>query len=166
MESESPGRNQSGHAAADQEQQLLALKSELREYQDLIDDIPSLYEAKFRYRVQDVAQDIRRLMEERQCLQEQIRLSLQGQATAAPLSHPPKPRPRRWALAALVRAKRRLRRLPRWQLALAAGAGALALAVPLGLGGSPPRGRSAPGAPAASSQPLPEASPQLRHRAE
>jgi hypothetical protein len=149
--------------------ELSAARSQLDHYQRLIDEIPSLYEAKFRYRVQDLAQDIRRLMEERQSLQEQIRRCIEGQAAPAPLpTIATNARPARRALAALAAATRRFRHLPRWQLALAAGAAALALAVPVGLGGWATRGRPAPEAPEASqpaSQPLPEIPPQLRLRA-
>ncbi len=151
--------------------ELSAARSQLDRYQRLIDEIPSLYEAKFRYRVQDLAQDIRRLMEERQSLQEQIHRCIEGQAASAPLPTAANARPARRALAALAAATRRFRHLPRWQLALAAGAAALALAVPVGLGGWATRERPALEAPEASypaqpaSQPLPEVSPQLRLRA-
>jgi hypothetical protein len=151
--------------------ELFAARSQLDDYQRLIDEIPSLYEAKFRYRVQDVAQDIRRLMEERQSLQEQIHHCLEGQAAPAPLPTATKTRPGRRALAALAAAKRWIRRLPRWQLALAAGAGVLALALPVGLHRWVRKGRPAPVAPAVSnpaqpaSQPLPVDPPQLRLRA-
>jgi hypothetical protein len=171
MTGESSDSDQPGPAPADQDQQLLTLKAELEKYQDLIDEIPSLYEAKFRYRVQDVAQDIRRLMEERQSLQEQIHHCLEGQAAPAPLPTATNTRPGRRALAALAAAKRWIRRLPRWQLALAAGAGVLALALPVGLHRWVRKGRPAPVAPAVSnpaqpaSQPLPVDPPQLRLRA-
>lgn len=167
MTAESSGGDQPDPAPLDQGQQLSTLKAELKEYQHLIDEIPTLYEAKFRYRVHEVAQDIRRLMAERQSLQEQIHHCIQGQSVRPPLAAATKAKPRasRRALVALAAAKRWLRRLPRWQIALAAGVGALALAVPVGLGGWATSDRSAPEAPASASQPLPEVSPQLRLRA-
>lgn len=147
------------------EQELAAAHRELEDYQRLIDEIPALYEVKFRYRVQDVAQDIRRLMEERQGLQDLLCRSIQGQAIGTPPASSSNDSPRRWALVALLRARRRLRRLPRWQLVLAAGAGALALAVPVGLSRSANPARQAAEAPAAATHRLPEAPPQLRLRA-
>jgi hypothetical protein len=165
MAAESSGGDQPDPAPLDQGQQLSTLKAELEEYQHLIDEIPTIYEAKFRYRVHEVAQEIRRLMAERLSLQEQIHHCIQGQSVRPSLPAATKASPSRRALVALAAAQRWLRRLPRWQLALAAGVGALALAVPVGLGGWATGDRPAPEAPASAGQSPPTASPELRLRA-
>lgn len=58
------------------ERDLSRLRAELADYQGLIDELPQIYEEKFRGQVQDLVQDIRRLMDERQLLQEQVRHAL------------------------------------------------------------------------------------------
>lgn len=67
-------------ADADQanQQELARLRAELDEYQRLIEELPEIYAAKFRQRVEQVALEIRRLMEERDALQEQIQRALVG----------------------------------------------------------------------------------------
>ncbi|TVS01872.1 MAG: DUF4115 domain-containing protein [Cyanobium sp. PLM2.Bin73] len=62
----------------DVEQELDRVKAELEEYQGLIEELPSIYEGKFQHQLRDVAQDIRRLLDERQALQQQIDRALQG----------------------------------------------------------------------------------------
>jgi hypothetical protein len=117
------------------EDELAAASGQLEDYQALIDELPGIYEVKFHAQLRDVAQDIRRLMQERHSLQVQIQHCLDGQAPGPP------------------RAASSTSRPLRWRLALAAGAGVLALAVPFGLVASATRGRrSAPVTPAASSQ--------------
>lgn len=54
------------------EQQLERAKAELAEYQALINEIPSIYETKFRQQVQLLALEIRRLLEERRSLHQQL----------------------------------------------------------------------------------------------
>ncbi len=66
------------------ERELVRLRAELAEYQTLIDDLPQIYEEKFRGQVQDLVQDIRRLMDERQALQEQVSHALSPAASAPP----------------------------------------------------------------------------------
>lgn len=60
------------------EQELNRVKGELEEYQGLIEELPSIYEGKFQHQLRDVAQDIRRLLDERQGLQQQIDRALKG----------------------------------------------------------------------------------------
>lgn len=60
----------------DLEQDLNRVRAELDEYQELIEELPSIYEGKFRHQLQTVAQDIRRLLDEQQALQEQIHHAL------------------------------------------------------------------------------------------
>lgn len=54
------------------EQELERAKAELAEYQALINQTPSIYETKFRQQVHGLALDIRRLLEERRSLQQQL----------------------------------------------------------------------------------------------
>jgi len=162
--------------AAEQEQQLAHLRAELEEYQDLIEELPGIYEAKCRHQLRDVAQDIHNLMEERHRLQKQINRCLQADqesphaAALAGTQH-------RETFTAPSHSAWRLRRLSSWQWALAAGVGALVLAVFAGLllrARTPkPPGRVAatpdpPAAPVpAESRPAqaPSGQPQLRLRA-
>lgn len=74
----SPGPPNEQPSVEDLEQELARVKAELEEYQGLIDELPSIYEGKFRHQLHDVAQDIRRLLDEQQALQDQI-----GHALAA-----------------------------------------------------------------------------------
>lgn len=71
------------------------MKAELEEYQGLIEELPSIYEGKFRHQLQGVAQDVRRLLDEQQALQEQISHALAGAAGAdalpAGFAAPPDP---------------------------------------------------------------------------
>lgn len=54
------------------EAELAALEAELAEYQQLTDEIPAIYEEKFRQQVQQLALELRRLMDERDGLHRQI----------------------------------------------------------------------------------------------
>jgi hypothetical protein len=67
------------------EQELESVKAELEEYQGLIEELPSIYEGKFQHQLRDVAQNIRRLLDERQGLQQQIERALQGGESSAAL---------------------------------------------------------------------------------
>ncbi len=71
-------------ALEDQEQELAQVRAELEDYQRLIEDLPAIYEGKFSHKLREVARDIRRLLQERDLLQEQI-----DQALAAALDPPP-----------------------------------------------------------------------------
>lgn len=85
-----------GEPTIDQlERDLSRLRAELADYQGLIDELPQIYEEKFRGQVQDLVQDIRRLMDERQALQEQVCHALapppapRSLAPSAPAAAPP-----------------------------------------------------------------------------
>ena len=76
--------------------ELTRLRSELEQYQNLIDDLPSIYETKFRSQARDVAQDLRRLMDERRSLQHQLQHAVAPGAkrrAALPSAPAPKPAP-------------------------------------------------------------------------
>jgi hypothetical protein len=63
------------------ERELDLARTELAEYQALIDELPAIYQTKFRHQVQGLAQDIKRLLDERRALQSQV--------DGAPPSAPP-----------------------------------------------------------------------------
>ncbi|EDY37591.1 hypothetical protein CPCC7001_470 [Cyanobium sp. PCC 7001] len=69
------------------ERELDLARTELAEYQALIDELPAIYEAKFRHQVQGLAQDIKRLLDERRALQSQ----LDGALPSAPPDRPALP---------------------------------------------------------------------------
>jgi hypothetical protein len=54
------------------ERELDLARTELAEYQALIDELPGIYETKFRHQVQGLAHDIKRLLDERRALQSQL----------------------------------------------------------------------------------------------
>ncbi|MCP9928316.1 DUF4115 domain-containing protein [Cyanobium sp. CH-040] len=93
----SPGPPIEEPSVAELEQELTRVKAELEEYQGLIEELPSIYEGKFRHQLHDVAQDIRRLLDEQQALQDQIRhaLAAASQPAALPaavaVAKPPEP---------------------------------------------------------------------------
>ena len=93
-----------------------------------IEELPEIFAAKFRQRLQLVARDIRRLAEERDSLQAQIHRTLAGGEQGAP---PPSPRP------AAAGPRRRQGRLVVAAAGLAAAGGA-ALVGALGLRLRPP----------------------------
>ncbi|MGB5135646.1 MAG: RodZ domain-containing protein [Prochlorococcaceae cyanobacterium] len=97
----SPGPPAEELSVDELEQELTRVKAELEEYQGLIEELPTIYEGKFRHQLHDVAQDIRRLLDEQQALQEQISHALTAaqqpealstvHAAANPSSEPPAP---------------------------------------------------------------------------
>ncbi|MFQ6537774.1 RodZ domain-containing protein, partial [Aphanothece stagnina] len=108
------------------EQQLTRAQAELAEYQAMLDELPAIYETKFRHQLQVLAQDIRRLMDERRALQEQLAATLpaaEPQPALPPattdLAAVPTP-PRRPRSLRLKRWRRGLRR--RWETIRAAAA--------------------------------------------
>jgi len=107
------------------EEQYKAARAELEEYQDLIDELPAIYEIKFSHQLRDVAQDIRTMMDERQRLVQQINHRLQGGMDA----------PQADTVSASVRAgsRRWFTRPLAWPWAFAAGTAALLLSLPLAL---------------------------------
>ncbi|MCP9903829.1 hypothetical protein KBY72_05840 [Cyanobium sp. BA5m-21] len=68
--------------------ELHAAQSELEEYRSLLEQLPGIYEDKFRHKVHAVAKDIRYLLDERKALQEQLSRSLlqPGAPEALPLA--------------------------------------------------------------------------------
>jgi chromosome segregation ATPase len=59
------------------ESQVAEAQAELEEYQRLLNELPEIYEEKFRQKLHSVAQEIRQLLNERKALQQQL-----GQALA------------------------------------------------------------------------------------
>ena len=57
--------------------QVAQAQAELEEYQRLLNELPGIYEGKFRQKLRSVAQEIRQLLDERKALQQQV-----GQALA------------------------------------------------------------------------------------
>lgn len=96
------------------EQELDRAKAELAEYQALISEIPSIYETKFRQQVHGLALEIRRLLEERRSLQEQLFAWGEAQPLAEALPQPAEARPVRKTPRLLRRW--RLRRRRRWSV--------------------------------------------------
>lgn len=64
------------------EAELTRARSELSHYESLLQDLPAIYEGKFRQHLRATAQNIRQLLDERKLLQEQVSIAL---------ANPPKP---------------------------------------------------------------------------
>lgn len=139
--------------------ELTAARSQLEDYQQLIDEIPGIYEAKFAQQVHVVAQDIHRLNEERQHLQRQILHGLQEQADPSALPPPAAAWAASRSFPELAAMRRWLQSRPRGLLALALFAAALGLAVPAGLVLRASKAPSAPARSTASSQSIPGREP-------
>ena len=58
------------------EQQVAKAQAELEEYQRLLNDLPGIYEDKFRQAVRSLAQNVRNLLDERNALQAQVSRAL------------------------------------------------------------------------------------------
>ena len=54
------------------ERQVAEVQAELEKYQCLLNELPGIYEDKFRQKVRSAAEDIRQLLDERKSLQEQV----------------------------------------------------------------------------------------------
>lgn len=54
------------------EAQVAEAQAELEEYQRLLNELPEIYEGKFRQKLRSVAQEIRQLLDERKALQQQV----------------------------------------------------------------------------------------------
>ncbi|MDP5117996.1 MAG: DUF4115 domain-containing protein [Prochlorococcaceae cyanobacterium MAG_34] len=54
------------------EAQVAEAQAELEEYQRLLNELPGIYEGKFRQKLRSVAQEIRQLLDERKALQQQV----------------------------------------------------------------------------------------------
>lgn len=77
-------RLQSQQAIEDLERQVTEAQAELEKYQGLLNELPGIYEDKFRQKVRSVAEDLRHLLDERKALQEQVsRALLQPRAPEA-----------------------------------------------------------------------------------
>ena len=58
------------------EQQVAKAQAELEEYQRLLNDLPGIYEDKFRQAVRSLAQNVRNVLDERNALQAQVSRAL------------------------------------------------------------------------------------------
>jgi hypothetical protein len=67
---------QSLHAIEDLERQVAEAQAELEKYQGLLNELPGIYEDKFRQKVRNLAEDLRHLLDERKALQEQVSRAL------------------------------------------------------------------------------------------
>ena len=143
-------------APVEQDQLLLALRAELEEYQHLIEEIPGIYEAKFAQQVHVLAQDIQRLLEERQHLQRLLLRGLQEQVDPSALPPPAPAEAASRSFPGLALMRRWLRSRSRWQLVLALAAATL---VPAGLVLRASKAPSAPARSTASSQSIPGREP-------
>lgn len=137
-------------ADPDQEQELLRLRAELEEYQHLIEDLPEIYAAKFRQRVEQVAREIRGLMQEREGLQDQIQRALAGSAATPALQPAPGSARKRPPAAQATAATRLRRRAPLVAVGVATACG-VALIGAVGLQWLRPAPRPRPPGPAAAS---------------
>ena len=63
-------------AIAELEQQVAEAQAELEQYQGLLNELPGIYEDKFRQKLRTVAQDVRHLLDERNALQAQVSRAL------------------------------------------------------------------------------------------
>lgn len=99
-----------GGLIQDLENELTQAQAELEQYQGLLNELPGIYEDKFRQKVRSVAEDIRHLLDERQALQEQVsRALVQSRqpealppaAASAPIAPPPPTK--RWSDVRLPR---------------------------------------------------------------
>ncbi len=92
------------------EAQVAQAQAELEEYQRLLNELPGIYEDKFRQKVRSVAQEIRQLLDERKALQQQVERALaqprQPEALPAAATTPVvarRPTPKTWADVRLPR---------------------------------------------------------------
>lgn len=83
----------------DLEVELQDAREELAHFQAILQELPSIYENKFRQQLHSAAQNIRELLDERKRLQEQVSRALakpsDPQQLAVPVDKPVKPLPRR-----------------------------------------------------------------------
>jgi len=89
------------------ERQVAEVQAELEKYQCLLNELPGIYEEKFRQKVRSAAEDIRHLLDERKALQEQVsRVLMQPRMPEAlpPAAEVPlTPVRRRWSYLRLPR---------------------------------------------------------------
>jgi hypothetical protein len=67
---------QSQQVIEDLERQVAEAQAELEQYQGLLNELPGIYEDKFRQKLRSVAEEIRHLLDERKALQEQVSRAL------------------------------------------------------------------------------------------
>ena len=98
---------QGQQAIEELERQVAEAQAELEQYQGLLNELPGIYEDKFRQKVRSVAEDIRHLLDERKALQEQVSRALAQprvpEALPPAAAVPPAPAPRSWADVRLPR---------------------------------------------------------------
>ena len=98
---------QSQQAIEDLERQVAEAQAELEKYQCLLNELPGIYEEKFRQKVRSAGEDIRHLLDERKALQEQVsRVLMQPRLpqTLPPAAEFPLPKVRRrWSYLRLPR---------------------------------------------------------------
>jgi hypothetical protein len=89
------------------ERQVAEARAELEKYQCLLNELPGIYEEKFRQKVRSAAEDIRQLLDERKSLQEQVSRGLlhpRGPEALPPAAEVPlTPVRRRWSYLRLPR---------------------------------------------------------------
>lgn len=146
------------------EKDLAAACEELEEYQRMIDELPDIYEAKFGSQLHALAQEIRRLTEERHRLHLQIESCTQADALLPSSSAS--------AEESLHPSRQRFWRSAPWLPPVAVAAVSLGLVVVLGLAWQALKGRPASRSPAVPLQTQPASSaaprpirPELRLRA-
>ena len=76
MDDDDFSRSATPESIEDLERQLAESQAELEEYQGLLNELPGIYEDKFRQKLRTVAQDVRHLLDERNALQAQVSRAL------------------------------------------------------------------------------------------
>ena len=101
------------------EAQVAEAQAELEEYQRLLNELPEIYEGKFRQKLRSVAQEIRQLLDERKALQQQLGQVLAEtrqpkllSASGAASEFPDHPKTQIWTKLQIPR----FRRLPKLRL--------------------------------------------------
>jgi hypothetical protein len=112
------------------EDQVAEAQAELEEYQRLLNELPEIYEGKFRQKLRSVAQEVRQLLDERKALQQQVGHALaestqqkQLPASTAASEVPDNPKPQIWAKLQIPRFKH----LPKLRLIGLSAAAALGI---------------------------------------
>ena len=112
------------------ESQVAEAQAELEEYQRLLNELPEIYEGKFRQKLRSVAQEIRQLLDERKALQQQVGHALAETrqpkllpSSGAASEFPDHPKAKTWTKLQIPRFKR----LPKLRLLGLSAAAALGL---------------------------------------
>ena len=131
-ESDSAGLSADEQATrlGDLESQVAEAQAELEEYQRLLNELPEIYEGKFRQKLRSVAQEIHQLLDERKVLQQQVGEALAEarqpkllSASGAGYEFPDHPKAQIWSKLHIPRFKR----LPKLRLMGLSAAAALVL---------------------------------------